>query len=236
MLDLGTGPGTGLWAATAQHQLESADAIEREPAFVALAMSLAPTLSQPIGWTTSDLQSWKPERKYDLVLASYSIGELPTNVRKQLVSAAWEACSGALVFVEPGTRRGFGVVAEVREQLISMGASIAAPCPHGRECPMKLAGDWCHFSARVERTAEHRRLKQAELGHEDEKFSYVAASRLQPNRAPARIVRHPQRLSGHVKLQLCAQDGLIQETVTRSQKEKYRAVKRVDWGSSWESD
>jgi ribosomal protein RSM22 (predicted rRNA methylase) len=99
---------------------------------------------------------------------------------------------------------------------------------------MKAAGDWCHFSARVERTAEHRRLKQAELGHEDEKFSYVAASRVQPDRATARIVRHPQRLRGHVKLQLCAEDGLRQETVTRSQKEKYRAVKRVDWGSRWD--
>jgi ribosomal protein RSM22 (predicted rRNA methylase) len=235
MLDLGAGPGTGLWAAIEiHHQLGNADAVEREAAFVQLAMKLAPAFSQPVGWKTSDLQSWKPDRKYDLVLASYAIGELSADVRKRLVSAAWEACTGALVFVEPGTRRGFGVIAEVREQLISMGASIAAPCPHDRECPMKAAGDWCHFSTRVERTAEHRRLKQAELGHEDEKFSYVAASRVQPDRATARIVRHPQRLRGHVKLQLCAEDGLRQETVTRSQKEKYRAVKRVDWGSRWD--
>jgi len=235
MLDLGTGPGTGLWAAIEiHHQLESADAVEREAAFIQLAMKLAPAFSQPVGWKTSDLQSWMPDRKYDLVLASYSIGELSTDVRKRLVSAAWEACAGALVFVEPGTRRGFGVIAELRKQLISLGASIAAPCPHERECPMEAAGDWCHFSARVERTAEHRRLKQAELGHEDEKFSYVAASRMQPNRACARIVRHPQRLSGHVKLQVCAEEGLGLETVRRSQKEKYREVKRVDWGSRWD--
>jgi ribosomal protein RSM22 (predicted rRNA methylase) len=137
------------------------------------------------------------------------------------------------VLVEPGTRRGFDVIIEAREQLISLGAAIVAPCPHEQACPMKVARDWCHFSARVERTAEHRRLKQGELGHEDEKFSYVAATRLEPERAKSRIVRHPQRFSGFTKLQLCATEGLQQVTVTRSQKEKFRAVKRAEWGSEW---
>jgi ribosomal protein RSM22 (predicted rRNA methylase) len=76
-------------------------------------------------------------------------------------------------------------------------------------------------------------LKQGELGHEDEKFSYVAATRLSSEKAKARIVRHPQRFSGFTKLQLCTPEGLQQVTVTRSQKEKYRAVKRADWGSAW---
>jgi ribosomal protein RSM22 (predicted rRNA methylase) len=237
MLDLGSGPGTGLWAARDTYdQLESVDAIERETAFTQTAIRLAQDSMPRVTWTSADLRTWKPELKYDLILASYSIGELPTDARTRLISAAWEACSGALVIVEPGTRRGFDVIADSRDQLIALGAAIAAPCPHARECPMKAAGDWCHFSARIERTAEHRRLKQGELGYEDEKFSYVVASRLEPHRAIARIVRHPQHYSGHVKLQLCSQDGLRERTITRSQKEQYRAVRRAGWGSAWDWD
>ncbi len=237
LLDLGSGPGTAVWAAAEQFpRMQSAVAIEREAAFTQLASELARTLRFPPDWNTSDLRSWTSAGNYDLVIAAYSIGELTSEARTCLVNAAWEACTGTLVLVEPGTRRGFEVIAEAREQLIALRSSIAAPCPHEQACPMRLAGDWCHFSARVERTAEHRRLKQAELGHEDEKFSYVAATRLAPEKAKARIVRHPQRFSGYTRMQLCAQEGLQQQTVTRSQKEKYRAVKRAEWGSSWNED
>ena len=234
MLDLGSGPGTAVWAVAEQFtRLQCVIALEREAAFTQLASRLAEGLRFSTEWTTADLHRWTPARKHDLVLAAYSIGELSADARRRLISAAWEACTGTVVLVEPGTRRGFGVIVEAREQLISLGAAIVAPCPHELACPMKLAGDWCHFSARVERTAEHRRLKQGELGHEDEKFSYVAATRLSSEKAKARIVRHPQRFSGFTKLQLCTPEGLQQVTVTRSQKEKYRAVKRADWGSAW---
>ena len=53
--------------------------------------------------------------------------------------------------------------------------------------------DWCHFAARVNRSALHRRLKEGQLGYEDEKYSYVAAAATGHLARPAsgRIVRHP---------------------------------------------
>src|SRR5262249_4794506 len=102
------------------------------------------------------------------------------------------------------------------------------------ECPMlHLPGQWCHFAARVERTSIHRRIKDASLGHEDEKFSYVVFSRNTTSRASARIIRHPLKRTGHVKLQLCAQQGLKPETVSRRQKELYHAARDVKWGDAW---
>ena len=98
---------------------------------------------------------------------------------------------------------------------------------------MRAAGDWCHFAARVERSSEHRRLKQAGLGYEDEKFSYVVAAKITAQPAAARIVRHPMRYSGYTRLKLCTIDGLEEETITRSQKERYREAKRSEWGSRW---
>jgi ribosomal protein RSM22 (predicted rRNA methylase) len=238
LLDLGAGPGTTLWAACEVFpSLEKLYAVERDPALLALGRELAQTSPQPAlqnaTWSAIDLQSWRPGERYQLTVASYSFGELAPAVRKRVLLAAWQACDGALVVVEPGTRRGFETIAGIRDFLIGAGATLAAPCPHARDCPMHAAGDWCHFSVRVERTAEHRRLKQGELGHEDEKFSYIVACKVPSHPAASRIVRHPLRYSGHTKLLLCTPDGLKQETVTRSQKERYRAAKRSDWGSRW---
>jgi len=239
VLDLGSGPGTALWAAVETFRsLGAAHAVERDANLAELGKGFVLSSDLPLlrtaKWDIQDLRTWRGEKKHDLVVASYALGELTPHERHSLISRAWESCQGILAVVEPGTRAGFGVVVEVRQQLLELGASLAAPCPHSQECPMKTAGDWCHFSVRVERSAEHRRLKQGELGYEDEKFSYVIASRLPARAAQSRVVRHPLRFSGHTKLQLCTVQGLQERTVTRSEKDLYRKVKRIDWGSAWE--
>jgi len=64
------------------------------------------------------------------------------------------------------------------------------------------------FSQRLQRTAEHRQLKGGSLGYEDEKFSYLIASRAALNPASARIVRHPRKHIGFLHLNLCTPAGL----------------------------
>jgi ribosomal protein RSM22 (predicted rRNA methylase) len=113
-------------------------------------------------------------------------------------------------------------------------ATIVAPCPHHFACPMAAAGDWCHFSQRVERTSQHRQLKGGALGYEDEKFSYLVAAKNNSASAGARLVRHPGKHSGHVKLALCTAEGKIENrTVTRSSKEAYKRARKADWGDAW---
>ena len=97
-------------------------------------------------------------------------------------------------------------------------------------------GDWCHFSARIERTRLHRLLKEGTLGHEDEKYSYVVFAKNSLTMAPfkGRVVRHPQKGSGFVRLSLCDSSGeLIQETITRSNKALYRSARDAEWGTAW---
>jgi len=99
---------------------------------------------------------------------------------------------------------------------------------------MQGTKDWCHFAARLERSSLHRQLKRGELGHEDEKFSYVAFTREPVKRPPARIVRHPWQGSGFVKFELCVDDEAIRtETVTRSAKEQHRLARKARWGDAW---
>jgi ribosomal protein RSM22 (predicted rRNA methylase) len=93
--------------------------------------------------------------------------------------------------------------------------------------------DWCHFSQRIERTRAHRLLKEGILGFEDEKFSYLVVSRVAVLSCSSRIIRYPQKLSGHVRLSLCTGDGLKEKVIARRDKENYRKARDSEWGESW---
>ena len=235
LLDLGAGPGTASWAAVEQFpSLQKISLVERDAELVRVGKQLASADSRlsEAGWMLRDLKSFAPASS-DLIVASYATGELAVSDARRVVSACMKSAD-VFVLIEPGTPKAFARVAELRKMLIAEGATIAAPCPHERECPLFARGDWCHFSERLERTAEHRRIKGGSLGYEDEKFSYLCATRLPVRERTGRIVRHPMIHSGYVQLQVCAPEELKQVTVTKSQKERYRAARKVKWGNRWE--
>lgn len=96
--------------------------------------------------------------------------------------------------------------------------------------------DWCHFSTRLQRTKEHKLAKGAELGWEDEKFSYVAFSKETTYPASGRVVRHPQKPKGMVSLQICGQNGLEEVIVTQKQKDAYKVARKIKWGEPFLSE
>ena len=203
---------------------------------VGQATSSAPRLpeSLKVQWSKLDLRSGLSCEKHDLVVISYTLGELPQATADAVLVKAWKCAGKFLVVIEPGTRRGFAAVNAARSAMIANVAHIFAPCPHASACPMAAAGDWCHFSQRVERTSQHRQLKGGDLGYEDEKFSYVIAAKSNSPSLGARIVRHPGKHSGHIQLALCTPQGRIENrTVTRSSKEAYKRARKAEWGDSW---
>lgn len=241
VLDLGAGPGTGLWAAAEIFpNLTQATLVESDDALAKLGRRLAAGSSHPAlrraQWESGDLARKVKYAKHDLVVISYVLGELAATHAQALVAEAWSAASQFLAIIEPGTPRGFSAILAARTALIANQAQILAPCPNRLPCPMAAAGDWCHFSQRVERTSLHRRLKGGALGYEDEKLSYIVASRHAASFGPARIVRHPRINPGHVQLSLCSAGRIEYRTVARSQKEEYKLARRAEWGDTWESD
>lgn len=112
--------------------------------------------------------------------------------------------------------------------------NIIAPCPHLSECPAFKNQDWCHFSVRVQRTSLHRMLKDGEKGHEDEKYSYLIVAKNSPQTYNARIVRHPEIHSGHLKLTLCTKNGFEGKIYSKKDKEKYKKAKKAAWGDRFE--
>jgi ribosomal protein RSM22 (predicted rRNA methylase) len=259
LLDFGTGTGGAAWAAadqlpsvTSMTLLEqSAEAIRLGKAI--FAAGVAPALSSAswrawrlpadeelssagAGAASPDLPS------ADLATAAYVLGELTAAQQAALVALAARAAP-AVLLVEPGTPAGHRRILAARAQLLAAGHVVAAPCPQQLGCPLDVDGDWCHFGARLQRSAVHRQAKGADLSYEDEKYSYVAAVRPGSAAGPAgpdvtlplgRIVRRPQQRKGLVMLDLCWRDGAVRrELVAKSKGELYRQARKISWGDSW---
>ncbi len=235
-LDLGAGPGTALWAAAdLWPSLVRVTAVEPEPAMLRLGRDLAarsPSLPR-VEWLAGSLPQTVPAGPFDLVTLGYVLGELDAAALAGTIDRAWAAAAHALVVVEPGTPAGYRRVLAARDQLLAAGGTVVAPCPHDRGCPLVGTDDWCHFAVRVARASAHRAAKEAQLGHEDEKFAYVVAARDPAPQAVARILRHPQVRGGHVALELCARDGLRSETVSKREGDRYRRARKVSWGDEF---
>lgn len=228
-LDLGAGPGTASWAAREVFpELTQITCVERSLEAIELGKQLG---LQGASWLRHSLTEPFPVPVAEVAVLSYVLNELtrPEDVVKRI----WEGPVACLVLIEPGTPKGFQTIRALRQQLIDLGAHLIAPCPHAFVCPIQ-GNDWCHFSARIERTRMHRLLKGGSLGHEDEKFSYIIASKKPAPAFLGRVVRPPQKGSGHVRLALCTDQGALQEKViTRKDKELYRQARDTDWGDRW---
>jgi ribosomal protein RSM22 (predicted rRNA methylase) len=253
LLDFGAGTGGAAWAVADQLPSvesmilleQSADAIRLGQAI--LAAAAAPSLRAatwrtwrlPAGDAGADNAAAAAAAAVaiaDLATAAYVLGELSQAQQSALVALAAEAAP-AVLFVEPGTPAGHRRILAARAQLLAAGFVIAAPCPHQLDCPLDVPDDWCHFGARLQRSAVHRQAKGADLSYEDEKYSYVAAVR--PGGGPVaaaqgRVVRRPQQRKGLVMLSLCAHDGTLRrDLVGKSKGEVYRQARKISWGDPW---
>lgn len=237
VLDLGAGPGTGMWAACENFpEIETITLLEKDIALSAMGKHLAQfseqTVMQAANWQEADLEKVTELPPHDLILLSYSIGELHPQRIEPFIQLCWEATQQLLLIVEPGTPVGFERIRAIRRQLIDQGAHLIAPCPHHLACPM-ANGDWCHFAARVERSSLHRRLKGGSLGYEDEKFSYVAATKIPFPLPSSRILSQPERHSGHIVLKLCTSEGVQYPTISKKMGELYKQARKAEWGDEF---
>jgi ribosomal protein RSM22 (predicted rRNA methylase) len=238
VLDLGCGPGTASWAATATFEsLDSVTMLDANRGLLESARTLASASALPALQTariaTGDLAS-PPPGHFDLVVLGYALTELPDAGLLREVEAAWSRCSGLLVIVEPGTPRDYERLMRGRRALVDLGGRIAAPCPHQSPCPIE-GPDWCHFSIRLPRTRAHQRMKGGSLGYEDEKFSYLAVARPHVRLAPplARVLARPRESKFDLALKLCEADGRAVETrVMKRDRDAYRAVRKLGWGGA----
>ncbi len=237
-LDAGGGTGAAAWAAAATFpDLRDITIIDQVGEALAFGRLLAADAESDAlrgaRWVPVRLEDAGSLPEADLVTVSYLLGELSQSRQDDLLDRVVPV-AGAVVLIEPGTPAGYQRVIRARTRLIERGATIVAPCPHQATCPLGT-GDWCHFGARVNRSALHRRLKDGEASYEDEKFCYLAAfTAPQPGTGYQRVLRRPVQRKGLVSLRLCRPDGSAgEEIVTKRHGMAYRAARDVAWGDAW---
>lgn len=230
ILDIGAGTGAGAVAAARLTGCENATCLEREKNMLELGAELCACAGVRAEWEQRDVTRGI-DGKADLVICSYCLNELPEKLRPNAVSELANAANKLLVIVEPGTPFSFAGMKQIRRILLNMGLKIAAPCPHENDCPLP-ENDWCHFTARAQRTKLHKLLKNADVPYEDEKFCFIAAAKENSAPCEARILRKPQINSGMVRLTLCGTDGLRTETVTKKNP-LFKAARKSDHGGAF---
>jgi ribosomal protein RSM22 (predicted rRNA methylase) len=227
MLDVGAGPGTATWACREVWPgLTHATLIDSNIQFRALAESLDPDarcLARDI------LRDALPSAA--LVVASYVLAEIEASAQDELVTKLFGEASDVLILIEPGTPAGFERLRAARTLLTGQGAHILGPCTHAETCPM-AAPDWCHFSQRLPRSRDHLLLKDARVPFEDERYTWLAVSRMRfragENRF--RVLAPPVESKPGTALKLCGADGLTHRFVARRDRESFAELRRVRWG------
>lgn len=237
LLDIGSGPGTALWAALEEWpQIEEAVLVEASSPMRETGQRLARSLNlKRLSWRALKAEDLSGQAEpAELVTLCYVLDELAPAFRDLLVKRLWTLSLRMLVIVEPGTPAGWQRIMAAREILLKAGAHILAPCPHYAPCPV-APPDWCHFSRRVARSRLHRLAKGGDVPWEDEKFIYLAASRTATRQVGLRVLTPPRTASGAIRLKLCGPDGKLEERlVTRREGRAFKAARRIEWGDMLE--
>ena len=230
LLDVGAGTGAGTWAVNEIENMSQITCLEREKSMIDIGRKLMKdTILDNAKWKSYDILQDEIVEKVDIVLTSYMINELPKQERENAVLKLWQATNKLMVVIEPGTPEGFKNILNIRNLIKNQGGYIVAPCCCNGECPIK-ENDWCAFYARVARSSIHRQAKGGNLGYEDEKFSYIAFSKMPFEINGERILRHPQINSGFVKVKLCTAEGIQEKNYSKKDGEIYKKIKKLDAG------
>ncbi|MFA6119623.1 MAG: small ribosomal subunit Rsm22 family protein [Parachlamydiales bacterium] len=234
ILDLGSGPATSAWAAFSEFKkLKQMHLVERDVNILNIGKKLLDNepFAKKIEYEENNILKIK-NYDYDLVVLSYVANELKEPFVKKIIQRWIYSNSKTILILEPGTPYGFKKIKYIRQMLIDNNCKIIAPCPNELRCPMTQE-DWCHFFVRLKRSKSHKYLKKGTLGFEDEKFSYVIATKNAVAKPNSRNVRNPKSDSSEVVLTLCHNGKIVKETIEKKDK-KFKIARKTKWGDSFD--
>ena len=230
LLDIGAGTGSATWAINELVSLNEVKCFERENSMISIGKQIMDnTELSGVEWRKYDILLDEIKERADIVVTSYMINELPESEREETIQKLWNATSKILIIIEPGTPDGFENILKIREKLLKDGGYVIAPCSHQGKCMIEK-DDWCAFYTRIARSNIHRQAKKGELAYEDEKFSYIAFSKIKVENKSARILRHPQIFKGYIKVKLCTEDGIQDKVFSKKDGETYKMIRKLDAG------
>lgn len=226
ILDVGAGTGSASLALMEEFGGASYTLIERDRNMLNIAKIFIDGT-----FINDDIKTLKISDFYDIVIASYSLNELKHEDRINTIKKLYNQTNKFFIIVDAGTPQNYKDLMEVRDEIIKLGATVIAPCSGNYNCPINRQNDWCHFSVRVKRSRLHKNFKDAKLGYEDEKFTYMIFSKtnLEGLNNYLRIVRHPVYRPKVIDFKTCSNEGIKNYCITKTNKD-YKKYKDLEWG------
>ncbi|SRR5258706_1640313 len=239
LLDIGTGPGTGIWAAKEiWKSLEFTTCIDQDDNFLSLNKEILQKASVSIrtSFRQEGIRYMKNDRTtYDVVLIANILNELSDADKKDLLQKAYASCSGVLIIIEPGTSLGVKIINEA-SGYFSGNAPLLAPYINNSYVESKEY--WIHFSQRFIRPEFQRRLRQSmresnlmASDWEETKYAYVAIGKIPPeNKSWGRVIGPTKKQKGFLEVPILTSDGINQIKVLKRNKNNYLFAKNLRWG------
>jgi ribosomal protein RSM22 (predicted rRNA methylase) len=228
IIDYGCGPASALLALHSSWQDKSISYVgieEKQP-----MLDAAQYISQNLGFEAQFIKHdalITQKEVFDLAICSYLLNELAD--QEAFLGHLFKHHQTILV-VEPGTPNGYQNILKFRKKAIESGYHIVMPCPHIKPCPLK-GPDWCHFYVRSQRSRMLKRVKEASLGYEDEKYMFMLVSKNLESAINGVILEKPQIFPFEVELKVCSITGSCDVlTIPKKDKDGFKKAKKLLWG------
>lgn len=240
ILDLGSGPGTGIWAAkNTWFSIASATCIDQKKSFLSISKQIADLANFPVDISNLYNDGLKGlqniDQKYDIVLIANLLNELPPTQIEKVLQETYERCNGVLIIIEPGTPFGSQIVEQSAQYFFEKGFLLA---PYINNTFATTSKYWLHFSQRFIRPDFQRRIRQnmrdkslMASDWEDTKYAYIAISKIQPEKTFwGRCIGSITKHKGFIEVPILTQNKLIVEKVMKRDKARYAFAKKLTWG------
>lgn len=241
LLDIGSGPGTGIWATKSIWPgLETATAIDREKYFLPTGKEIIQKASFPVKvlWQQQDITTRIDNRGmgYDVILIANVLNELDRSQRRQLLGQAYNLCKGVMVIIEPGTSAGTKIVQETAKDF----SKFTLLAPYINNTFVESQEQWIHFSQRFIRPEFQRRIRQhmrtsslTASDWEETKYAYVVIGKIPAKeKVWGRSIGLIKKQKGFLEVPILTQDGIKQVKVLKRHKKEYSFAKNLQWGQA----
>lgn len=241
VLELGCGPGTGIWAAKSVWPgVKTATGVDQEQLFLSLAEEIQydAKMQMDITWVKSSLLKWlatEDTTTYDLIIIANVFNELTDEERERLLQTISLHSSGVVLLLEPGTAVGTTLITDAARAVATSQHLIA---PYINNTFVESSEHWIHFSQRFQRPEFQRRIRQSmresslmASDWEDAKYCYVAWGNI-PKQKPiwGQCIGCVEKQKGFLTVPVLTQEEIISARVLKRNKADYNHAKNIRWG------
>ncbi len=244
ILDIGSGPGTAIWAAVEIFpSIKTGIAIEKDRYFSGLGKTILSQIPEiKIDWQEADLQNPSDvSGKFDLVIIANVLNEVDEMTGKRIIELAQSHCNGILIITEPGTPYGYEAIKHSSTLMNSQPYRLIAPYLDNTFVDSLEI----NFVERIKRPEFQKRVRHLQRKNdnqdkskilppsdwEESKFYYLAYSNLDTEITPhVRLIDNPKPLKPFVELKVLTGLGIKIERVFKKDRENYKRAKKLKWG------